>query len=339
MSKAACAAPPVIDGEPVPRLGIDLQPYLNETGRPQPLAENHEVAFQGSNILGPGFTMTYEEAQAFVTADSSNTDVLFPYVIGADLNRRPDTSASRWVINFFDWPLERAEKYPLLIDRVRQLVKPRRDRNKRVPRRERWWRFAETALELYEAIAGLDHVLAISLVGNALMPVRVPTGQVFAHKCAVFAFDDFATLAVLSSSVHQVWVIRYTSTLETRINYSPSDVFLTFPRPVPTADLHKLGEALDSERREIMLGRALGLTKLYNQVHDPSVTDPAIVRLRELHEAIDHAVLAAYSWGDLDPQIGHHPTKIGTRWTVSPQARFELLDRLLVENHRRAAPS
>ncbi len=48
------------------------------------------------------------------------------------------------------------------------------------------------------------------------------------------------------------------------------------------------------------------------------------------------AVLAAYGWDDLDPKIGHHPTKIGIRWTVSPEARFELLDRLLVENHRRA---
>jgi predicted TIM-barrel fold metal-dependent hydrolase len=52
------------------------------------------------------------------------------------------------------------------------------------------------------------------------------------------------------------------------------------------------------------------------------------VRLREIHEAIDYAVLEAYGW-DLDPQIGHHRTKIGTRWTVSPEARFELLDLLL----------
>jgi hypothetical protein len=100
-----------------------------------------------------------------------------------------------------------------------------------------------------------------------------------------------------------------------------------------------LGEALDAERRKIMLDRGLGLTKLYNLVHDPAVRDPAIVRLREIHGQIDHAVLAAYGWDDLDPEIGHHPTKIGIRWTVSPQARFELLDRLLVDNHRRAAAS
>ena len=197
--------------------------------------------------------------------------------------------------------------------------------------------YAERGVDLYEAIAPLDHVLAISLVGNTLMPARVQTRQVFAHACAVLAFDDFASQSVLSSSVHQVWAIRYTSTLESRIRYAPSDVFLTFPRPEKTLQLEVLGEALHVERRDLMLGRALGLTKLYNQVHDPDVADSAIVRLRELHEQIDLAALAAYGWDDLDPEVGHHRTKIGVRWTVSPTARFELLDRLLAENHRRAA--
>lgn len=336
-SKAPVAAHAVLDDEPVPHLGVDLQPYLRETGRPERLPENDAVAFIGSYVLGLGFTLDPEESQALIDDDPRNADVLFPYVIGMDLNRRPDTSASRWVINFRDWPLERAEQYPPVIDRVRRLVKPERDRNNRQNYRDYWWRYAELRPGLYETIANLDQVLALSRVGNALLPVRVPTAVVFSEQCVVFALDDFASLAVLSSAAHQSWVVRYTSTMETRIRYAPSDVFLTLPRPDPSPELHKLGEALDAERREIMLGRALGLTKLYNLVHDPTVTDPAIVRLRELHEQIDHAVLAAYGWDDLDPQIGHHQTKIGIRWTVSPEARFELLDRLLVENHRRAA--
>ena len=182
----------------------------------------------------------------------------------------------------------------------------------------------------------MEYVLAISRVGNVLMPVRVATGTVFSDACVVFALDDFASLAVLSSAAHQAWAIRYTSTMRTDIRYAPSDVFLTFPRPGLSPSLRGLGENLDTERREAMLGRGLGLTSLYNQVHDPSVSDPTVVRLRELHQQIDLAVLAAYGWHDLDPEIGHHRTKIGVRWTVSPRARFELLDRLLVENHRRS---
>jgi hypothetical protein len=334
-TKGRVVAEAVLDDEPVPHLSVDLQPYLTETGRPEPLEENEDLAFQGSNILGLGFTMAPDEAERFMAEESRNAEVLYPYVIGADLNRRPDCSASRWIINFHDWPLDRAEQFPALLERVRTLVKPERDRNNRATRREFWWRYAERAPELYDTIAGLEHVLAISLVGNTLLPVRVSTGQVFAHACAVFAFDDFASLGVLSSSVHQAWVIRYTSTLETRIRYAPSDVFLTFPRPDSTTPLGELGEILDSERRELMRRRALGLTKLYNQVHDPDISDPDIVRLRTLHEQIDLAVLAAYGWDEIDLEIGHHRTKIGIRWTISPGARFELLDRLLGENHRR----
>jgi len=150
----------------------------------------------------------------------------------------------------------------------------------------------------------------------------------------VFAFDDFASLAVLSSSFHTTWVVRYTSTLETRINYAPSDVVLTLPRPGPTPTLRCLGQRLDGERRRLMLSRGWGLTTTYNHVHDPADRDSAVIALRDLHTAIDEAVLASYGW-DLDLEIGHHPTKIGTRWTVSPRARFELLDLLLEENHRR----
>ena len=326
-----------LDGEDVPHVGSDLEPVSAVIGRPKRLAENDDIAFQGSNVLGLGFTLTHESAADMIRRDPRNADVIQPYVIGKDLNQHPDCSASRHIINFRDWPLERAEQYPDAIEVVRRLVKPERARNKRTQRRDRWWTYAERAPELYEAIAKLDHVLAISLVGNALLPVRVPTGPVFAHKCAVFALDDFGSLALLSSSAHATWVIRYTSTMRTDINYSPSDVFRTFPRPRSTTQMAELGERLDSERRELMLSRAWGLTTTYNHVHDPTDTDPAVVALRDLHAGIDRATFAAYGWDDLDPEIGHHPTKIGTRWTVSPVVRFEILDRLLAENHRRHA--
>jgi hypothetical protein len=326
-----------LDGEEVPHIGPDLEPVGEVAGRPHRLAENEGIAFQGSNLWGVGFVLALEQALMMIERDSRYRDVLQPYLIGRDLNQRPDYSAGRWVINFRDWPLDRCEQYPDTLAIVRRVVKPGRDRINRERNRDLWWQFAETRPGLYQAIAGLDHVLAISLVSNVVQPVRVPTGQVFAHVCGVFALDDFASLAILSSSAHFVWVLRYASTLETRIRYTPSDVFLTFSRPEPTPELEELGCVLDTERRQLMLSRAWGLTATYNRVHDPADTDPAIVRLRKMHADIDHAVLAAYGWSDLDPQVGHYPTKIGTRWTVSPDTRFELLDRLLAENHHRHA--
>ncbi len=322
-------------GEDVPSIGADLEPVGAVSGRPLALAENDNISFIGSYVLGLGFTLTHEQAVELIRRERENADVIQPYVIGKDLNQRPDCAASRHIINFHNWPLDRCEQYPELIDVVRQSVKPERDRNPRVQYRNRWWIYAERRVALYQAIAGLNHVLAISRVGNALLPVRVPTGPVFSEASVVFAMDDLASLAFLSSSVHSTWTIRYTSTMRTDIRYAPSDVFLTLPRPRSTSELEALGQRLDNERRALMLGRSWGLTTTYNHVHDPIDRDPEIANLRDIHAAIDRAVFDAYRWTELDPEVGHHKTKIGTRWTVSPGVRFEILDRLLAENHRR----
>ena len=89
-----------------------------------------------------------------------------------------------------------------------------------------------------------------------------------------------------------------------------------------------------------MLRRDLGLTKLYNLVNDPDTRrrrDLDVARLRQIHVELDHAVMDAYGWGDVELDHGFHTYRQMTRWTVSPAARVEILDRLLEENHRRAA--
>jgi hypothetical protein len=166
--------------------------------------------------------------------------------------------------------------------------------------------------------------------------MRVPTGQVFSHKLGVFATDSYADQATLSSSMHQVWAIKYGSTMRIDVNYSPSDVFLTFPRPEPTAHLTAAGKELDEQRREIMLRRDLGPTDLYNLVNDPDrVGDDDIDRLREIHAGVDEAVMAAYGWPDIELKHGFHTYRQMRRWTISPLARVKVMDLLLEENQRR----
>ena len=161
----------------------------------------------------------------------------------------------------------------------------------------------------------------IALVSKTVMPVRVPTGQVFAHKLGVFATDSYADQAVLSSSSHQFWAIKYGSTMRTDVDYTPSDVFETFPRPDATEWLERIGRTLDEERREIMLRRDLGLTKLYNLINDPQITDasdPDIARMRAIHVELDEAVMDAYGWSDIPLDHGFHTYRQMQRWTVSP---------------------
>lgn len=48
---------------------------------------------------------------------------------------------------------------------------------------------------------------------------------------------------------------------------------------------------------------------------------------------MDRAILSCYGWNDLDPQHGFYQNERGqTRFTVSAQARKEMLRRLLVLN-------
>ena len=61
-----------------------------------------------------------------------------------------------------------------------------------------------------------------------------------------------------------------------------------------------------------MLRRDLGLTKLYNLVNDPDITDaadPDVARMRQIHTELDHAVMDAYGWGGrgAGPRVPHVP--------------------------------
>lgn len=81
-----------------------------------------------------------------------------------------------------------------------------------------------------------------------------------------------------------------------------------------------------------MIQHNQGLTTTYNQLKDPSNTEPAIEHLRHLHRALDQAALAAYRWTDIPiPPYG----------TAEPAAlqafEDELIDRLFVLNAQRAA--
>ncbi|MBI3303708.1 MAG: hypothetical protein HYZ72_16710 [Deltaproteobacteria bacterium] len=120
---------PNLDGQPVEEIASRLD--AGAEAEPLPLKHNDAKSFIGSYVLGMGFTMGPGDAQQLIAHDARNRDCLFPYLNGQDLNAQSDHHPTRWVINFFDWSLERAEEYPDLIHIVREKVKPERDKVKR----------------------------------------------------------------------------------------------------------------------------------------------------------------------------------------------------------------
>lgn len=361
------------------KLVTGITPLLTEPGRvsgkPFKLRANADKSFQGSIVLGMGFVLTPEEAATVIARNPKNRDCLFPYLNGEDLNSRPDQSPSRWVINFFDWPLNRsgdghwasaeekqrkewlrsgvvpadytepvAADYPDLLSIVEEKVKPERTRRNekgefalRYPLYLKWWIYAEKRPALYGTIAGMGRYLVHPLTSKHHNLVFYGSGQVSSHMTVVLAIDSWAEYASLQGEAHWKWALEYGNKLETRPQYTPSDCFETFPFPNSHDGLEDIGERFYQHRQSMTQNRQEGLTKVYNRFHDPQETAVDIVELRRLQVEMDRTVSAAYSWQDLDLGHGFHETKQGIRFTISEAARREVLDRLLALNHQRHA--
>lgn len=158
------------------------------------------------------------------------------------------------------------------------------------------------------------------------------------------------------------------------LRYVNSQCFETFPFPQNNdmqqkQNLESLGEAYHEHRKQLMLGMQLGLTKTYNLFHSNAITaqsindkdkqvaslqkhlektvntisfDEAIkgiLKLRELHVQMDEAVLDAYGWNDIALrhdfyEVDYLPENDRVRFTIHPDARKEVLKRLLELNHK-----
>src|SRR5690606_36171958 len=130
------------------------------------------------------------------------------------------------------------------------------------------------------------------------------------------------------------WIIARGSTMRTDAVYTPSDCFETFPFP---KSMKFDSDSFFELRHDLMLQNGLGLTKILGRLNDPIEKCPAILRLRGFYSGLDRAVADAYGWTDLKLDHDFHPTKQGIRFTISEDARREILDRLLALNHERYA--
>ena len=92
----------------------------SEHADPARLVENQDQSFQGSIVLGMGFTFddtdkkgvasSLAHMRRLIDRNPRNGEVIFPYIGGAELNSSPTHAHHRYVINFHDYPLKRDSK-------------------------------------------------------------------------------------------------------------------------------------------------------------------------------------------------------------------------------------
>ncbi len=338
-----------------------------------------------------GIASPIADMDRLIAKDPRNREIIFPYLGGSEVNRSPTHAHHRYVISFRDWPLRRqnlgetwsgadkrqrkawlrtgivpldypdpvAADYPDLLSIVERTVKPARVHltTNAIGRKRAqfWWRYGSQAKELYDAIAGLDRVLAFSRYSHHLAIAFLPARLVMSDSVIAFPFEDYAAVAALQSRLHEVWARFFGSSLEDRLRYTPSDNFETFPFPLrwnSREDLEAVGRVYYNHRAALMVANDEGLTKTYNRFHDPHEYDPEIERLRDLRATMDRAVLHAYRWDDIPTDCEFYPLhpedeqeddggsrrkipKFRYRWP--DEVQNEVLARLLDLNVKRAA--
>ena len=324
-----------------------------------------------------GVASSLADRERLIRQDPRNAERIRPYIGGEELNKSPTHAHHRYAMDFGDFPLRRedlgkpwsaesgtqrrawlqrgivpldypdpvAADWPDLLAIAEARVKPDRDDQNRKALRERWWLYAEKRPGLRAAVARLDRVLAISSVGQHAAFAFLPSRMVFSHALIIFPFASFDAFCALQARPHELWTRFFGSSLEDRLRYTPSDCFETFPFPdewESRTDLEVVGNAYCDHRATLMEANDQGLTKTYNRFHDPNEDDPGIRRLRDLHAAMDRAVLAAYGWSDVPTACEFLPdheddpnSRIRYRWPDAVQN--EVLARLLALNATRAA--
>jgi len=274
--------------------------HAPERADPRRLPEHRSVVFKGSIPYGTGFILSPTQRSRFVAQEPAYDERIVPYLGGAEVNSSPRCEFERYVIDLGTVSLQEAsDRWPDLVEHLRETVKPERDLNRRKSRRELWWQFAERAEALYRAIRPLDRCLVMSQVTKHLVLSFQPVRQVFSNTLYVFATHSDAFFAVLQSRVHEPWARLLSSSMRSDLRYAATDCFETFPFPHPELGyeapaLQHAGRTLYDARASYMVDTDQGLTQTYNLLKDPDCHDQRIEDLRRLHEEMDRAVLSAY---------------------------------------------
>lgn len=331
---------------------------------PVNLKSNKNIVFQGSIVLGDGFLIDTKHAAHLIEKEPKTKDVIFDFLIAREVNQCPSHSPSRKVICFFDWEESKAQSYKLAFDYVVKNVKIERLLSRDKGARNKWWRFLRPRPDLYHLIGQgkrftshpknwkpdtvkFENVIVFA-TGATKYPcfAVVPNDYIYSHSLCVVASDSMSLFACLSSDIHAVWAWEHGSKMKQDLRYTHGDVFETFPFPNGVLDgvnqdLTRLGKEFLNLRSDYMTSNNKGMTKFYNDLHDISLESIEIKEARKKQAEINNAVLRVYGFEEIEPNYGFHqvsylPEGKNTRYTISEEAREEILYQLAMLNKSRA---
>lgn len=341
-----------LDGSSVGEIFADLSASANDMTSAKPLPANADVSYQGTSKKA-SFDIPGELARDWLPQPNPNgrpnADVVRPWSNGLMLSGR---ASDMWIIDFgTGMPEQKAALYELPFNYALAHVKPERDKNNRETYRKFWWRHAEARPSMRKALSALPRFIATIAHSKHRFFVWLPAAVCPDQALIVIARDDDTTFGILHSRFHELWALRMGTSLEDRPRYTPSTTFETFPFPAGlTPDLPAASYANDPRAGRIAAAARALVEARDRWLNPPEWTQrvPEVVPgfpdrllpkpgheaelkkrtltnlynarpswLALLHQDLDQAVAAAYSW----------------EW---PLADEEILHRLFELNQARA---
>lgn len=161
-----------------------------------------------------------------------------------------------------------------------------------------WWTLWRRRADYLAAVGNVNRYIALTRVSSdQRLPIFsfVDGNFRIEDSMVAFPFADDYSLGILQSSVHLTWFRERCSTLETRLRYTLSSVFKSFPWPQnPTkAAVSRVSRAAAAiiEHRAGSFRLGYPLASQYDALRRPGAS-----QLRQLHEELDAAVLSAYGF-------------------------------------------
>lgn len=312
---------------------------LDET--PQSLAENSNKSFQGAIARGLGFNFEDDNPKATplsvmhdILAESPSSQPFIKiYVGGEQANNQSEFSPERYIIDFGLMDQDEARSHARLFSIIEEKVKPERLQCNQKRVRDFWWQHEATRPAMVAAIKNNPRVLVSSCAAAKYVTFSfLPAGCVYANTLFVFSDPTYAHFAVVQSRLHELWARMFGSSMKDDLRYTGTTCYENYPFPTFSDKLETSGENYNRERAAVLVKLQLGLTKLSNLLNSPDDRSPEIIRLRELHAAMDKAALDAYGWSDIEPAYefsGDYENEDGSAGSVRLNFTEEVHDKIL----------
>lgn len=269
-----------------------INPYITEGGnlyltrRSKAISNIPDASFGSMPNDGGNLLLGVDERQALLEVRPESSRWIHPFVGGAELIK----GTQRYCLVIPDQDVEEARRIPEIntrLDGVREhrLKSTEKSTVKMADYPNRFYFFAHQdgpSLVIPSTTSERRDYIPIAYLED---------GSVASNSTQVIFNAKLWLFGVLTSKLHMAWIRTVCGQLETRIRYSSTLGYNTFP-------IHTLLEAekdaLNKSARRILLARAAHPEKTLADMYDP---DKMPADLREAHEENDHLVDQLYKKG------------------------------------------